>query len=318
MIGSKDERIKRDNNILLTKRKIIEFCLAESSNFLSVQKYQLVVPAATQALKFCRELDGDTSILLVEPYLQLAQASFGLRRFKQCEEYLALGQWIVLNVEECADTTNSRLNQQLGRLCVVKGEFEKAKEYFSRSIYYSSRCYGAESISTSIGYFRLGDVFMALGKTECCLAFFDKVVDIWYKYLSSLMSRFDNGSVDISPENNNVAVLEQLSEETMSEGRGQLQSVFEKRRQVLGVNHIATGEAQFTIGIFEFILLGNQSVAEELISTAFKIYIAQLGNEHPSTKHVSTILSLFSQDVKSDLQQNSSQFVQSEEFFSPE
>ena len=77
----------------------------------------------SQALKFCRELDGDTSILLVEPYLQLAQASFGLRRYKQCQEYLALARWIVLNAEECTDLTRSRLHQLCGRLYATQGEY---------------------------------------------------------------------------------------------------------------------------------------------------------------------------------------------------
>ena len=154
MIGSKDDRTRRSNNILYSKRHLIDFCLAESSTFLSVKKFQLAgkwtelkwnevrwnsywkiiltylsfycwitVPAASQALKFCRELDGDTSILLVEPYLQLAQASFGLRRYKQCQEYLALARWIVLNAEECTDLTRSRLHQLCGRLYATQGEY---------------------------------------------------------------------------------------------------------------------------------------------------------------------------------------------------
>ena len=41
MIGSKDDRIKRANNIVYSKRHLIDFCLAESSTFLSVKKFQL-------------------------------------------------------------------------------------------------------------------------------------------------------------------------------------------------------------------------------------------------------------------------------------
>ena len=89
-----------------------------------------LVPAASQALKFSRELDGDTSILLVEPYLQLAQASYGLRRYKQCQEYLALAQWIVLNAEECADLTKSRLHQLCGRLCSTQGMHKSCKNIY--------------------------------------------------------------------------------------------------------------------------------------------------------------------------------------------
>ena len=41
MIGSKDERAKRANNIIYSKRHLIDFCLAESSTFISVKKFQL-------------------------------------------------------------------------------------------------------------------------------------------------------------------------------------------------------------------------------------------------------------------------------------
>ena len=36
------------------------------------------------------------------------------------------------------------------------GNHDESKKDFAHSIYYSSRCYGAESIVSSIGYYRLG------------------------------------------------------------------------------------------------------------------------------------------------------------------
>ena len=313
MIGSKDERTKRANNILYSKRHLIEFCLAESSNFLSIQKYQLAVPAASQALKFCRELDGDTSILLVEPYLQLGRASYGLKQYKQCEEYLSLAQWIVLNSDRCADITRSRLHQLLGRLHATQRNYVKAKEEFSKSIYYSSRCYGAESIATSLGYFSLGEVFISLEQAENAVAFFDKVVDIWYKFLSALLTRVDASRTGADPENN----IEQLSEESIAEGRSQLVSVIDYRKQLLGENHIASGEALFTIGIFDFFLLGQQFSAEEFIKAAYAIYQSQLGSDHPSTTHVDSVLSQVKLEGKSVARggiDSQSQFAESQEF----
>jgi len=311
-------------------RHLIDFCLAESSTFISVKKFQLAVPAASQALKFSRELDGDTSILLVEPYLQLAQASFGLRRYKQCQEYLALARWIVLNAEECADLTKSRLHQLCGRLHATQGDFTNAKEEFSKSIYYSSRVHGAESIATSIGYFRLGDVFLALSFPENAMAFFDKVVDIWYKYLSSLLTKVEStvgagiggpgGSLSLVSIQQQQQVqmndLEVLNEENMSEGRGQLQAILEHRKNILGPEHIATGEVLFTLGTFDFFLLGNHSIAEDNIQTALSIYGNQLGNEHPSTLHVINILSQVKHEGNmANLRGNeTSQFAESQEF----
>jgi len=295
---------------LYNKRNLIDFCLAESSNFISVQKYQLAIPAASQALKFSRELDGDTSILLVEPYLQLALASFGLNRLKECEEYLALAQWIVLNTEDCSDLTKSRLFQLLGRLSFSRSNYEKAKSEFSKAVYYSSRVYGAESVSTSIGYFRLGEVFLSLGNSESAFSFFDKVVDIWHKYLSLLLSRLEN------TETEETQSPEQINEENLSDGRSQLQKVFEHRQEVLGVNHIATGEAQFTMGLFEYFLLGNQTSAEALLSSALTVYNMQLGVEHASSKHVSSILALVKNSVD-DTRAEVSQFASLQEFEDP-
>ena len=176
IVGTQEERHRRTKNISLSKRSLIEFCLTEASNLLSVKKYQLVIPAAIQALKFCQEIDGDKSISSVEPYLKLAHSYLGLNELKKAEEYLALARWIVLNSEECADNTRSHLHMLIGRVNTALGHFDAAKpgEYSSKiysvficyssdlsmsleyasSIFHSSRCYGAESISTSIGYFR--------------------------------------------------------------------------------------------------------------------------------------------------------------------
>lgn len=172
IIGTKDERARRAKNIALSKKSLIDFCLSESRNLLSSEKYQLAIPGAIQSLKFSKELHGDMSVENVEPYLILAQASLGMHSPRQAEEYLALAKWIVLNDEKCSDKVKSRLHQLLGRLHTAEGKFEDAKTEFASSIFYSARTYGAEAIATAIGYYNLGDVFIALGNIESALAFF--------------------------------------------------------------------------------------------------------------------------------------------------
>ena len=210
------------------------------------------------------------------------------------------------------------------------GDFTNAKEEFSKSIYYSSRVHGAESIATSIGYFRLGDVFLALSFPENAMAFFDKVVDIWYKYLSSLLTKVEStaravkegpgGSLSLVSIQQQQQVqmndLEVLNEENMSEGRGQLQAILEHRKNILGPEHIATGEILFTLGIFDFFLLGNHSTAEDNIQAALLIYGTHLGNEHPSTLHVINVLSQVKHEGNmANLRGNeNSQFAESQEF----
>lgn len=220
IIGTAEERAKRDANMILSKRSLIDFCLSESSNLLSVLKYSLAVPAATQALKFCKELDGEKSVAVIEPYLQLAQAYLGLEEHRKSEEFLSLARWIALTAKDCSDGTKYRLHMLMGRVNIARGNFDGAKTEYSSSIYYAACCYGAEAIPTSIGYFRLGDVFLGQGNVENALAFFDKVVDIWYKYLSALhtaATAVEGGS--------NAPQLEQLTEETLADGHGQLEQV---------------------------------------------------------------------------------------------
>ena len=162
------------------------------------------------------------------------------------------------------------------------------------------------------------------------MAFFDKVVDIWYKYLSSLLTKVEStaravkegpgGSLSLGSIQQQQQVqmndLEVLNEENMSEGRGQLQAILEHRKNILGPEHIATGEVLFTLGTFDFFLLGNHSIAEDNIQTALSIYGNQLGNEHPSTLHVINILSQVKHEGNmANLRGNeTSQFAESQEF----
>lgn len=108
---------------------------------LSVQKYQLSFPAgntdatsqliefhyikcisAYQALKFCKDIDGEKSITLVEPYMQLSQSCLGLKQFSKAEEYLSLARWIVLNTPTCSDKIKTRLHMLKGRVAIAQGK----------------------------------------------------------------------------------------------------------------------------------------------------------------------------------------------------
>lgn len=310
MVGTQEERNRRATNTVLSKRSLVEYCLAESSSLLSVQKYQLAFPAAIQALKFCQEIDGEKALSLVEPYLHLSQAALGMRQLNKAEEYLALGRWIVLNHPDCSDKLRSRLFTLKGRVCTAQGNFDLAKEDYAQAIYYASKCYGAESLVTSLGFFRLGDVFLAQGNMEAALAYFDKVVDIWYKYLCELQQDTYNGTGrDVGTPTNpattnfltkeklNPITAEQLTEENLVEGRNQLEAIYEHRKRLLGNGHIATGEIQYTLGLFEFMLRNNDTLAENLMVAALQAYEMQLGPAHSSTKHVSNMLEIVQQSI---------------------
>lgn len=323
IVGTQEERNRRINNMNISKKSLVEFCMTECSNLLSIQKYKLAFPAAYQALKFCKEVDGEKSVSTVEPYLLLSQSSLGLNQFNKAEEYLSLARWIVLNTPNCSDKSRSKLHMLKGRVASAQGNFDVAKVDFADGIYYCSRYFGAESIACAVGYYRLADVFLSTGNVECSLAFFDKVVDIWYKYLSELplkqvkYSSIFEGELDPqaaiearakaeSDEEAEAKIAEQLTEENTAEGRSQLEIIFEHRKRLLGNNHIATGEVQYTLGLFEFFLLGSKQqdltgqqavqsnvvLAYHFVNAALDAYMMQLGAEHPSTRHVSAMLHL--------------------------
>jgi prefoldin subunit 5 len=66
----------------------------------------------------------------------------------------------------------------------------------------------------------------------------------------------------------------------------------------LGSHHIASGEVQYTLGLFEFFLLGNEMTAELFVSSAYKIYASKLGTEHKSSQDVRTMLAAIRQTVE--------------------
>jgi tetratricopeptide (TPR) repeat protein len=243
------------------------------------------------------------SVEVVEPYLILAQSCLGLQNTKQAEEYLSLAKWIVLNDSTCSDRIKSRLHQLMGRLFFYNQDMDKSKEEYASSVFYSARCNGAEAIATSAGYYALGDVFLSQGNVECALAFFDKVVDIWYKYLSALHSRAlegipGAGGNHADQENLSSATslpLEEPTEAQLTDGKNHLLQILEHRKRLLGDQHIATGEVEYSIGLYEFFIVGSDVSAHEYMSMAHAIYETQLGGAHNSTLHVKAVMNLVQQ-----------------------
>ena len=56
-----------------------------------------------------------------------------------------------------------------------------------------------------------------------------------------------------------------------------------------GANHIATGEACYTLGLLH-LFVGDASAAQGHIQTANMIYNEHLGPDHPSTRDVKEVL----------------------------
>jgi len=135
---------------------------------------------------------------------------------------------------------------------------------------------GPEHIDTSGGYFQLGNVFYSMNKIENALAVYDKVVDIWYKCVTQLLS----------PEG---AGLPPLGDAKGAEGVEVLMQIRKRREECVGMGNIATGESNYILGLL-LQYLGQLPKAAEHMRLALAIYEKQLGLDHRSTKDVAASL----------------------------
>ncbi|KAG5191096.1 hypothetical protein JKP88DRAFT_160308 [Tribonema minus] len=198
IIGSKEERERKALVVEMSKKALVDLCQQEASKFLTQGNYELAVPGAIQAiaLAFAQDAYGAQSLEMVPAYLLLSQANLGLARLQSAEEFLSLANWVVLRNPDCSSAVRSQLHQNFGKLYRAQGKLDKALQELSSHVYCSSVEVGPEHISTSAGYFLMADVFYTQRKVNTALAFYDKVVDIWYKLLASMC----HGSADEVPE----------------------------------------------------------------------------------------------------------------------
>jgi len=217
----------------MSKRTLVDLCQQEAAKFLASGRHELAIPGATQAITFLRDLTGDDAMELVPPYLLLAEANLGLGRFQQAEEFLSLANWSVLKNPGCSNAVRSQLHRNLGKLYSAQGKLTEALEELAKDVYCSSAEVGPEHINTSAGYFFMASIFYTQHRVENALAFYDKVVDIWYKFLASAR--------------NDESLAEALSESQMSEGQEMIGFILATRAKLLGPQHIATGEVSMNL-----------------------------------------------------------------------
>jgi hypothetical protein len=95
VIGSEEERQRRQYTLEVSKRALIDLTKNEAANLLARGQYQLSIPGAQQSMAFIKDVHGDQSVELVPAYLLLAEANLGLRRYKAAEEFLSVrSQWL--------------------------------------------------------------------------------------------------------------------------------------------------------------------------------------------------------------------------------
>ena len=276
LMGSEDERERKLHAAHAAKLALIVRCREEAARHLVKGNFELAVPAASYALRFTTSVYGEGRVELVPSYLLLAEASLGLLHYRQAEEYLTLANWSLLKTPNCSNALRSQLRRNFGRLYASQGKYDEALRQLADDVYYSSLMVGPEHIDTSGGYFQLGNVFYSMNKIENALAVYDKVVDIWYKCVTQLLSVDGEG-------------LPPLGDAKGAEGVEVLLQIRKRREECVGSGNIATGESNYILGLL-LQYLGQVHKAAEHMRLALATYENQLGAEHKSTKDVAASL----------------------------
>jgi len=282
VVGSQEDRAKREYTVNMSKRALIDLCQQEASKMLVNGQYSLAIPGSIQALSFLKDIFGDGSVESVPPYLLLAEANLGLEKFQQCEEFLSLANWSILKNHTCSNALKSQLHRNFGKLYTAQDKLEQALKELAKDIYHSSLEVGPEHIDTSGGYFHMANIFYIQNRIDNALAFYDKVVDIWYKFLGLVR--------------NNAELTETFSESQLREGIEMLERIMQTRIKLLGDAHIATGEVKYTVGLL-YLFLGEKEKANDYVQTAAAIYKDKLGENHTSTQDVVSIAETVKNEV---------------------
>ncbi|CAM9586586.1 unnamed protein product, partial [Phaeothamnion confervicola] len=110
---------------------------------------------------------------------------------------------------------------------------------------------------------------------DSALAFYDKVVDVWFKFLSSVRQGLQS-TADVGPAQ-------------LTEGADMLSRVRAIRAGLLGDDHMATGEASCTLGLLRA-LRGERRAARIELACAQAVYLRHLGPEHSLTRDIQGVL----------------------------
>ena len=163
----------------------------------------------------------------------------------------------------------------------LQGKHDEALRQLANDVYFSSLQVGPEHIETAGGYYYIATVFYLQRRIDCALAMCDKVVDIWLKHVSGLLSL-----KSASPEDS-----EPLGESQLMDGLQTLTKIVALREESMGPDHITTGEALYTVSLVYLYAKDNQR-ALQLMEKAYNIYYWELGPESKRTQELAESIRL--------------------------
>lgn len=176
-----------------------------------------------------------------------AQANLGVKRAKQCEDFLGLASWLAL--KEPASTTNvmrSQLSRLFGQLYALQAKHGEALHAFAEDVQFCSLEYGPEDVRTSLGYYNLSKVFQSMGDMEKSIACNDQVLNIWLAALCALVL----GEVpNVMRRVQTVSAEIPLGRLQLLEVVDMLQDIAAIRAEALGPKHQSVADTHLTSGL---------------------------------------------------------------------
>lgn len=272
-----DEELKRKATVRKNQQAIVKISMNEATRHLSSKQYELSIPGGLQVLRYSIELHGSGKPDILPAYLLLAEANLGLRREKPAEEYLIQAHWILLHQPSCTPAIRSRVHRNFGKLFAMQQRYQEALTHLATDVFFSAQCFGPNHINTAGGYALMAEVFNQTKDRASAVAFFDKVVEIWFSYLANIREADKVGAAEV-----------------YANGSEQLRAALELRCAVLGSATLAAAQAMHVLGLLHQ-LFGNAQMAIEarkLYVETLQVYIPQLGDQHESTVNVRRALDL--------------------------
>ncbi|KAG2442496.1 hypothetical protein HXX76_002582 [Chlamydomonas incerta] len=246
------------------KLALLKLASQEAARLMAAGEYELALPVALDAVQQGQALFKPAPALQLFPlYLLAAQANLGLRRAKQCEDFLALASWLAM--KEPGLTTSimkSQLSRLYGQLYAFQSKHAEALHAFAEDVYYCSLEYGPEDVRTSLGYYNMGKVFQSSGELDKAASCNDQVVAIWATALNAVVLGLADGGGGAQPAALPVGRLQLMEVVDM------LTDIARSRAAALGSGHVTVGEAHLVTALACIQLEERGRAGEELEAAA--------------------------------------------------
>lgn len=266
-LGSEEERAEQNRLLQKQRVELLRISQQQAYKFLFEGQFALAIPAALQSLRFSMQISGSDSIDLVPSYLILGEASIGLKKYIEAEDYLSLAKWAILKAQNAENTLLAKLHRNFGQLYAAQELYDKALYQLALDVYHSSLATNPEDITVTSGYYQMGMIFHQKGRTEDAAAFYDKVILIWSaKWTSSFV-------LDVAQAAEAIQML----------------STIIKFRTLQSPNTVKN--AIFTLAKIHFSATQIEK-AKDLGSKALDAFESALGREHSTTVEVRNFLKI--------------------------